>query len=105
MIEPIRPSQVRDAYRKALPDEVISAFNELIAESWDGYRANFDQIDVVERIVAKLKLESTDIIYKKHYLDVESVYNNAGWIVEFDKPVAYAGETYKANFTFTKKLK
>jgi hypothetical protein len=32
-------------------------------------------------------------------LDIEPIYREAGWIVEYDKP-AYC-ENYDANFTFT----
>ncbi len=35
-----------------------------------------------------------------HWLDVEDVYREAGWVVEYDKP-GYC-ESYEATFTFKK---
>ena len=36
MMEPLKPEDVVDAKKDSLPDEVMKAFNELIAEHWDG---------------------------------------------------------------------
>lgn len=100
MVEPIKPDEVVEQKQKLFPDEVMEAFNELIAENYQNGSATFQQNEVVKRIVEKKGCESAEI-FKNHWLDVEDVYRNAGWKVEYDKP-AY-NESYAATFTFRKK--
>lgn len=103
MSGPISPDEVAALRQKTLPPEVFEAFNELIAEDFDGRSAIVMQNAVVARIMNKLDIESRQIIYNKKYLDVEEVYRQAGWKVEYDKP-AY-NESYEASFKFIKKQK
>lgn len=104
--KPIRPSEVSKLKQKAVPPEVFDAFNEMIAENWDGSSANFTQKDVVAKIVAMVpkvggERVSVSTIYDRHWLDVEGHYRKAGWVVDYDKP-GY-NEIYEANFTFSKR--
>jgi hypothetical protein len=55
------------------------------------------QKDVVNELVA-LGLKRNEI-FKNHWLDVEEIYEEAGWQVAYDKP-GY-NETYEASFEFT----
>lgn len=94
----IRPEEVVLEKKKSLPDKVLAAFNQLIAEKWNGYSATIKQEDVVALMIKKgLKQKQ---ILDKGWLDVEDVYREAGWIVEYDKP-GY-NESYLATFTFKK---
>ena len=98
-----------------IPAFVFQAFNELIAERGGSGSAQFSQEDVLALIVEKrtagttyapteeTKAELRAEIFDRHWLDVESVYEAAGWTVVFDKP-GY-DETYAANFKFTPKRK
>lgn len=90
--EPIRPDDITKEKQKSLPDEVIDAFNELIAMNWDGSSATVMQKEVVASIAHKLNINSNDIIYKNH--------RKSGWEVEYDKP-GYC-ESYDAHFKFRK---
>lgn len=100
-VKPITPSEVAGQKRESFPDEVFEAFNEIIAANCVNGRSNFTQDAVVKLMVSK-GLKSAEI-FDKHWLDVEEVYREAGWKVEYDKP-GY-NEDYSSNFTFTAKRK
>jgi hypothetical protein len=102
-VKPITPAEVSSEKLASLPDEVIEAFNELIFKNWDGFEANIRQREVVALIIQKMHLTEKDEqkVFDNHWLDVEEVFQKAGWRVEFDKP-GY-NETYQASFTFKKK--
>ena len=99
-VKPIAPSEVRKAKRDALPDEVIQAWNTLIAEHWDGSEAVITQTIARERLVAATGLSKQAVA---HYLDIEEVFRAEGWSVEYDRP-GYC-ETYDPTFTFRRKRK
>ena len=121
-VKPIRPQDVIDKKQDIMPDEVISAFNSKIAEHFIGRSSRVKQEDVIVEIISNLKKSDLDIvkeilddetqddetglksmIFKRHWLDVEDIFREAGWIVEYDKP-GY-NESYAANFTFKKETK
>lgn len=95
-VRPIRPSEVVRKKRDDFPDIVFEAFNELIAQKLSGRIATIEQAEVVALMVAKGLREGD--IFDKGWLDIEDVYYDAGWQVEFDKP-GY-NESYPATFTF-----
>lgn len=100
MMEPLKPENVVDAKAASLPDKVVEAFNELIAEHWDGYCSKFMQEEAVKRIVKKLPKLSRDEVLDKKYLDVEGIFIAVGWKVIYDKPASH--EKYKPTFEFRK---
>lgn len=102
MVEPIRPKDVVKAKQESLPDEVIKAFNKLIAENWDGSSSRFKQNDAVARIKKTFlpKRMTSKKMYENNWLDVEDVYRKAGWDVYYDRP-AY-NENYPATFKFSR---
>ena len=100
MIKPIKPEEVVGV----IPDEVIMAFNKLIANHWNGKEATILQKDAVKETLNNFKNSgkkmTEDKLFEMNYLDVEGLYQNQGWKVDFDKP-AY-NETYEAYFVFRK---
>lgn len=98
-VEPISPKDVLALKEKVIPPEVIEAFNEMIARGFDGRRSTFLQKDVGNLIIEKLSVNGKKPTFKTEWLDVESLYENKGWKVEYDKP-GY-NETYEASFVFT----
>jgi hypothetical protein len=103
-VKPIKPSDVVAKKQASVPDFVLEVFNGLIAKNFDGSSARFTQDAAVAAI-----LEATDgdpvpvtraRIFENHWLDVEPIYEKAGWKVEYDKP-GY-NETYAANWIFRK---
>lgn len=97
--KPITPKEVVSLKKTLIPDAVIESFNELIAENFLGDYSSFKQKDVVARMVAK-GLKTADI-YKNGWLDIEDIFEKAGWKVDYDKP-GY-NESYDASFSFSKK--
>jgi hypothetical protein len=96
---PIKPSEVVNHKCKNIPEIVFNAFNEQITLTWDGRKAIVRQEHVVSAILATEKF-SREEIFRKHMLDVEEIYKQEGWSVEFDKPGG--GESYGAFWTFRK---
>ena len=101
MTKPISPDEVATTKLKNIPDEVIEAFNEIIAQNFSRSCSNFKQKDVVKLIMIRLVAIDRQTIFDNGWLDVEDIYREAGWKVEYDKP-AY-NEDYEPNFTFIKK--
>ena len=101
MVNPITPAEATSKKLTSIPDYVIEAFNTLIAKHYDGRSAVVKQEDVVAAIVTDGITRS--MVFENHWLDVEDIFRNAGWDVEYDKPCY--NESYPATFTFTSKYK
>ncbi len=100
-VKPITPKEAVGLKKELLPDEVLEAFNELIAENIRDGEATFKATDVAARIKKKLQVKSIDAVFDKGHMDVEDIYRKAGWKVEYDRP-GYC-ESYAATYTFTSK--
>ncbi len=99
MEKPIRPKDIPDKKLEAIPDVVIKIFNKLIAQHCTNGCSVVRQDDVVDELVEE-GFNRTEI-YENNWLDVESIYEKAGWIVNYDTP-GY-NENYAATFEFKKK--
>jgi hypothetical protein len=95
MTKPITPKDVESIKAARMKPEMIEAANELIAEKWNGHSATFTVAELCARARLKLKMEADG------ELDIEVVFRQYGWRVEFDRP-GY-NETYSAHWVFTKK--
>lgn len=100
-IEPLRPEQIASNMKEYLPEEVIQVFNDLIVEHWDSQQATIQQKDALDCICNALTVTSDHVI-KKHWLDVETVYKEVGWEVEYHKP-AYNDVAFEPYYIFKKK--
>lgn len=98
MIKPFSPKEARDACDSKIPDFVIQAFNELIAENLGGRYSEFTQSEVEARIK---RLKPKDMKFDIRWLDVEPLFRKQGWSVTYDKP-GYC-ESYEPSFKFTAK--
>lgn len=107
MVKPITPDQVGAAKAAILPDHVIETWNELIAANWSGGRACVQQNDAVVALMDHVDSSVIDLasrrqeVFNLKWLDIEDVYCEQGWDVEYDKP-GY-NEDYEATFTFEPK--
>ena len=98
-VEPIKPSEVT----QYIPNWVIKATNECIKNHFieSNRESKFTQDELVEyclQYAPKDKEITKDMLFNKHWLDIETKYRKNGWIVTYDKP-AY-DEHYKPIFTF-----
>lgn len=101
MSKPIRPSDIASIKQDIIPAAVFDAYNELIAMNYNGGSALVYQADVVALIKEKMNLP--DGTFQAAWLNVEDVYEEAGWKVSYDSP-GY-NESYKAHFIFRGKSK
>ena len=99
-VKPVTPEKAWEEVGKNLPNEVVQAFNECLVESFDGKSSVVIQKDVVDRMISK-GLSKEDI-YNKGWLNVESLYRSAGWMVDYDRP-GY-NEAYPAKYIFRKNV-
>lgn len=97
MTRPIRPNEVVDAKARDIPDGVIETFNGLIVRYMKGNEAHVPQNEVVEDIGFIMACDRNEI-FDKGWLNVEELYRNEGWIVEYCKP-SY-DESWPAYFVF-----
>ncbi len=96
---PMKPDEVGAKKRGLFPSEVFHAFDELIAKDFQDGQAVVGQWKVIDLMVKKgLK---RDKIFSEGWLNIESVYEDAGWDVYYDKPGF--NEDYEPSFHFTKK--
>ena len=101
-IKPISPKEASSLKRERIPDYVIEAFNEMIAKKATSGTVSFKQKDVVDLILKKAPEGTTSsFLFENHFLDVEPIFIDAGWRVEYDKP-GY-NESYEPTFTFRTK--
>lgn len=99
MVAPITPKQADSARKSKIPNEVIEIFNRQIASAWDGRVATVKQDHVVTSVANQLRMSRNEV-FEKGYLDIESIYGKAGWVVRYNKPGI--GETFDAYFEFKK---
>lgn len=104
MIKPITPKEAANGNR--IPDFVIQAFNELIAQDFINHRAWVYQEDVIDRILKYAKNESSEYenvtretIFQRGWLNIEGLYTSIGWKVEYDKPGFNENSTPRFLFT------
>jgi hypothetical protein len=106
MIRAITPSEARST--KVIPEFVLETVNELIVKKLEkSNSASFTQQELVNSLYSKKGIPLADDSFRQrifldHWLDFESIYEEAGWRVVYDRP-GY-NENYEASFKFTMKV-
>lgn len=104
-MKPITPQEAKSKKSATIPSEVVNAFNQLITERLRGKSATFTQNEVVYKILENMDVARNDI-FDNGWLDIEPLFEKAGWKVEYDKPgfnvikKPKRNETYDAKFIF-----
>lgn len=96
--QPITPEQIKPSV--SIPNKVIEVFNLLISANHRNGSSRVLQKEVVNQLVA-IGFDRNKIFQEK-LLDVEGIYEEAGWEVEYDKP-GYNETHYEPYFVFRKK--
>lgn len=99
-MKPIKPSEVAVKKKELIPDFVIGIINELIVKHWN-YKTNIskiEQFDIIECILLKEPTLNRQDIFNKKWLDIQDVYCEEGWNVEYVKPTYF--EDFTAYFIF-----
>ena len=100
-MKPISPSECAKQQMNNLPDQVIACWNRVIAEHFNGRSSTFKQDEIVQALMDEMKVTRERVFANQSWLNVEPLYEVAGWMVEYDRP-AY-NESYPATFRFTSK--
>lgn len=102
MVKPFTPQEIASKQLYSIPNEVIEAVNELLAESLsassDKPSCTILQDKIVQRILTKLPGKSRHDIFDNNWLDFEPIFEAYGWKVIYDKP-AWC-DNYEASFNF-----
>lgn len=102
MVKIISPAEAEKLKRERIPEFVLEAFNELLISNYNPNGTVITQEDVMVEIMNRSPDDiSRREIFDNGWLDVEPLFRENGWNVEYDKPGL--GETYKAKFIFTSK--
>lgn len=99
-ILPINPDEIIREKAKAIPDQVIAGFNELIARNWNNGKAIVFTNDVLE-IIQILTGASKDTIIQNHWLDVEPIYSEHGYVVVYCESKGH--DSFPSYYEFRKK--
>lgn len=96
-VNPIRPEEV--AANRKLPDVVMTAWNLMIAEKFDGQTAYIKQDDIVVKIADAMDV-TRSVVFEKNWLEIEDMYRAAGWKVIYNKSMT--GDNFDSHFIFKK---
>jgi hypothetical protein len=100
-VKPIRPTEAKSKKLDSIPDEMIEAVNEMIAENLsESGRSSFKAKDLITRF--RTKYSGSEDVYKKKWLDFEDIYRKAGWKVSYESP-SYGDSDFDPYFTFIPK--
>lgn len=85
-VKPITPKEIVKIRKEMIPDEVIVAANELIVKNWSlQSKKSYFKLDELVKLVLKKMPGMTDRqLYDDKLLDIESVFADYGWSVEYD---------------------
>lgn len=86
MTKPITPYEAMEAVKAKIPPEVLEVFNELIVKGMDANGVSrVSQNEAVMAVATKLMITRQEAFSRK-LLDVEKIYREAGWTVDYHKP-------------------
>jgi hypothetical protein len=108
--KPITPAEACEALNNRVPEFIIEAVNRLLKAKIRVNQVTITilQSDVINEAIKIYKERASlwdaeltkSMIFDKGWLDIEPIFEKAGWQVEYDKP-AY-NETFRAaSFKFT----
>lgn len=97
---PLTPKQAKTEFENSIPDFIINAVNSLLKEKIGNFKnVKIFQNEILQKCNADESLKQE--IFKKKWLDIESLYCRYGWTVGYEKP-AY-NENFEPYFTFSEK--
>lgn len=98
MVNAITPQEAQNSVGADIPDFVIECFNKMILQKYRDGKSTVYVKEVVKKIRELMQGEA-EYRYSSEWLDVEPVFERAGWSVLYSKP-AY-NETGESYFVFT----
>ena len=106
--KPITVEEIDEVFVTSIPDVIIDAFNTLILKHYSPITK--DSVVKQEEVLTLVCGDEEgkfkrDEVFSHHWLDVEDIFREAGWVVKYDKPCYIAGENYEPYFEFQKPKK
>jgi hypothetical protein len=98
-VSPINPDEAAGSKRNQIPDAVIEEFNRLIVRNLRSGQAGVSQDEVLTALEGQGY--SRKEVFDNNWLDVEGLYRQVGWKVEYIKPDPDG--SFRAFFRFTRK--
>ena len=95
-VAPITPQEIENSRRVEIPDAVIECFNAEIARNYSEGSSVVMRDRMEELIVRALPGQNFDV----DWLNIESLYDEAGWKVTYSRPLY---EDFEPFFAFTRK--
>lgn len=107
-VAPITPKEAQKQHlAKVIPDEVYEAVNELLSERYSNSEMIICKDEVISKAIEKMQAKGMNVSREKffmyNWLDFEPAYEEAGWIVSFEKHAYDETLTLKAYWVFHKK--
>jgi hypothetical protein len=99
-MKPITPKEALKRRAEAFPPKVIEIFSNLIIKNLRDGDAYVTQDEALAAISAEMDVPEQQVI-DKGWLDIEPLFEEAGWEVDYEKP-GY-NETGSAYFIFSPK--
>ena len=107
-VKPITPDEAARDKINSIPVFVIHAVNQLLTERMNAScHINIGQDEIIERAMMIGREHRTapgnmtkQIFFQNGWLEIEKIYEKAGWSVTYDKPAF--NESYSACFIFTR---
>lgn len=101
-MKPITPTEVKENLHETVPAFVIEVFNALLLRHFRNGVARITASEVVAEIVLQKPELTKKEIYDRKWLDVEDIFAEVGWKVEYHKP-AYCEQHFDPHFVFKAK--
>lgn len=83
-MKPISPGELYSIVHKRRMDGVIDVVNGLITEAWDGRKAVITTDNMATAVASRLKI-STQELFDRLLLDIEEIYEEVGWVVNYSR--------------------
>ncbi len=102
-MKPITPAEVKNKKIDSIQPEMIQAANELIVKKFNGHSASIKKNDLIERYCKIKGVSNTEklrgTLYEDHQLDIEGIFRQAGWSVNFESP-SYGDSNFDDYYEF-----
>lgn len=100
MTKPISPSEITTKQIEMIPDRIIEVWNTMLAQKFNGTSATVYQREIISAIQAAWDADERYIL-TQGWLDIEEIYRQVGWMVEYVK--RGIGDNFESHFIFTRK--
>lgn len=97
----LSPEEAIERFKSEIPEEVLECWNNLIVKNMtmqNGKTVSVFKLSELKQNICVAMKSGSETVKERGWLDLEDVFREKGWKVEFDKP-AY-NETYEPVFRF-----